>query len=238
MKRKLLSGLMASAMMLSLMTGAAWARENMLIAPNPNGVIATQGFQDLGAEHWCYQSAQRLLELGYLHMEREDRFAPNAAFTKGMLVESLWKMSGSPVVNFQMSYEDVKEGDASTEAIRWALSEQIAVAADEKSFGAEAALTREQAAQIVYSYVQKYDMGFKGAWMFRMPFEDVAEIAEDAFEPMCWCYMSGLYSGCSETKLMPKAELTRAQAAVLLADLLDVAAEKHVDLLQYGKAAR
>ncbi len=38
----------------------------------------------------------------------------------------------------------------------------------------------------LYRYVQKFDMGLRGAWMFPLPFEDVADMAEYASESVYW----------------------------------------------------
>lgn len=37
----------------------------------------------------------------------------------------LWRLNGSPVVDYALNFEDVAEGQWYTEAIRWAKSEGI-----------------------------------------------------------------------------------------------------------------
>ena len=45
--------------------------------------------------------------------------------SRAMIATILWRMAGSPVVNYAMNYTDVAQGQWCSEAIRWATSEGV-----------------------------------------------------------------------------------------------------------------
>lgn len=239
MKKKLFSALLTSTMVLAAIPMSAFALEPVIapkpviaptpiIAPLPEVILA-----DVPANHWAESQAKRMVKEGYMLLDQENRFLPNQSVTRTQLVDALWRMSGKPVVNYQMKFEDVQEGSEMAEAIRWAAAEKIASGYGNGTFGANDLLTREQMATIVYQYVQKFDMGFKGMWMFPLQFEDAADISEFANEPVHWLVASHLMAG-DGNKLMPKGTLNRAEEAVILSQLMDLAADKGISFSNYG----
>ena len=238
MKSKYVSGLLAAMLLLSAVpttTFAAGTEETpQLIAPSP--VISIQPMEDLPADHWAHDAAVRLMTLGIMAPVQEHTFAPEALFTREMFVYALWHMSGKPTANAPLTFKDVDANTAEAEAIRWAAAEKIISGYTEDSFGPKDSITREQMSKMVYAYVQKYDMGFKGMWMFQLPYEDAKDLADWAFEPMHWMVASHIIQGVTPTLLMPQGTVTRAQGVVMLSRLLDTATEKGVDFLTYGKS--
>ena len=58
-----------------------------------------------------------------------------------MITVMLWRLNGSPVVNYALDFEDVEEGAWYTEAVRWAKSEGVASGYNSGKFGPGDALT-------------------------------------------------------------------------------------------------
>ena len=87
--------------------------------------------------------------------------APNPVgeVTRGQIVSYLWELSGKPVVNYAMQFDDVTVNTDSAEAIRWAASEKLANGYGNNKFGPDNAVTREQLATIVYNYVKSLAWG-------------------------------------------------------------------------------
>ena len=54
-----------------------------------------------------------------------EKFKPNAAATRAMVVTMLWRMEGGPVANFAMRFADVPADEWYTEAVRRAASNGI-----------------------------------------------------------------------------------------------------------------
>lgn len=52
-------------------------------------------------------------------------FSPDLTTSRSMIATILWRMAGSPVVNYAMDFADVPADQWYAEAVRWASSEGI-----------------------------------------------------------------------------------------------------------------
>mgnify|MGYP000038972076 FL=1 len=113
MKKQLCSLLTALALAVGLLPSAARAAEN---APS---------FADVPAAAWYADAVQYVYENGLMTGVSESEFAPDGTATRGQIVTILWRLAGSPVVNYAMRYADADEGAWYGEAVRWAASTAI-----------------------------------------------------------------------------------------------------------------
>ena len=173
-------------------------------------------FTDVADTAWYADAVQYVYENGLMTGVSESEFAPDGTATRGQIVTILWRLAGSPVVNYAMRYADVDEGAWYGEAVRWAASTGVVTGYSESSFGPNDAITREQLAAILYRYVKTQGQGFTGMWYFPLRYDDAASISSWADEAMHWCVMKGLLNGTSETALSPQLTATRAQLAAIL----------------------
>ena len=173
-------------------------------------------FTDVADTAWYADAVQYVYENGLMTGVSESEFAPDGTATRGQIVTILWRLAGSPVVNYAMRYADMDEGAWYGEAVRWAASTGVVTGYSESSFGPNDAITREQLAAILYRYVKTQGQGFTGMWYFPLRYDDAASISSWADEAMHWCVMKGLLNGTSETTLSPQLTATRAQLAAIL----------------------
>ena len=173
-------------------------------------------FTDVADTAWYADAVQYVYESGLMTGVSESEFAPDGTATRGQIVTILWRLAGSPVVNYAMRYADADEGAWYGEAVRWAASTGVVTGYSESSFGPNDAITREQLAAILYRYVKTQGQGFTGMWYFPLRYDDAASISSWADEAMHWCVMKGLLNGTSETTLSPQLTATRAQLAAIL----------------------
>ena len=170
-------------------------------------------FYDVPNDAYYYEAVKWAAENGITGGVGNSLFAPNQPCTRAQIVTFLWRVAGSPVVNYLMPFTDVDEGAYYAEAVRWAASTGIVTGLTETTFGTNDGCTRAQAAAMIYRYVQEQGKGFTGAWMFLLPFTDVPEWA---YESVAWCYMNGVTTGVSETSFAPGKDCTRAQIVTFL----------------------
>ena len=170
-------------------------------------------FYDVPNDAYYYEAVKWAAENGITGGVGNSLFAPNQPCTRAQIVTFLWRVAGSPVVNYLMPFTDVDEGAYYAEAVRWAASTGIVTGLTETTFGTNGICTRAQAAAMIYRYAQAQGKGFTGAWMFLLPFTDVPEWA---YESVAWCYMNGVTTGVSETAFAPGNDCTRAQIVTLL----------------------
>ena len=202
MKKQLCSLLTALALAVGLLPSAARAAEN---APS---------FADVPAAAWYADAVQYVYENGLMTGVSESAFAPDGTATRGQIVTILWRLAGSPVVNYAMRYADADEGAWYGEAV--AASTGVVTGYTESSFGPNDAITREQLAAILYRYIKTQGQGFTGMWYFPLRYDDAASISDWADEAMHWCVMKGVLNGTGETTLSPQLTATRAQLAAIL----------------------
>jgi len=181
-----------------------------------NKCILPMTFTDVKSGMWYTDAVEYVYHRGMMQGVGNNLFGIDATTTRAMLVTILWRLEGCPVVNYLMQFEDIAYETWYTEAIRWAASEKIVSGYSTTSFGPMDEITREQLASILYRYEQYKGGGFKGLWMFRMDYVDLADVSDWAYEAMCWMTMNNVISGLPGKILDPKGTATRAQLASML----------------------
>ena len=179
-------------------------------------------FTDAGSGDWYYEDVLYVYNRGLMEGTGEHSFSPDGAVTRGQIVTILWRLAGSPVVNFAMDFTDVTEETWCAEAIRWAAAEGIAQGFDDGSFGQDRVVTREQLAAFLYREVQCQGGSFTGMWYFPLNYPDMEELGAFADEAMHWCVMTGVLQGTADGRLAPKATADRAQLSAILHRYLTV----------------
>ena len=172
-------------------------------------------FDDVQETDWSYDDICYVWENGLMNGMSATTFAPKNNTSRAMIVTVLWRLEGSPYVNYAMSFEDVEPGQWYTEAIRWAQAENIVKGYSEAEFGPDNLITREQLAAIFYRYAEYkgYDVTARADLE---AFEDADEIGAWAAENIAWANAVNLVNGTSATTLSPKANATREQVAAIL----------------------
>ena len=172
---------------------------------------------DLSEADACYDAAMYLYEKGIMiGMDLEKGiYGTHTGLSRAMIVTILWRMEGSPVVNYLMRFEDVQPEQWYTEAVRWAASEGIVKGYSDTRFGTADSLTREQMAVILYRYAQSegYAVFAEGDLS---SFEDAGKISAWAQDAMKWAVGNELLQIADDGALHPQDTATRAQAAIML----------------------
>ena len=147
-----------------------------------------------------------------MSVDEDGKFAPETELTRADAVKVIWKIAGSPVVDFAMDFTDVAEDADYAEAVRWAEAEKIVSGVAEGTFAPDETVTREQVAAMIYRYVQTEGGGFTGEWYFPLTYDDIADIDEWADEGMHWVTMNTLFEA-TDNNIAPDAAVTKGDAA-------------------------
>ncbi len=159
-------------------------------------------------------------------VDEDGKFAPGTELTRADAVKVIWKIAGSPVVDFAMDFTDVAEDADYAEAVRWAESEKIVSGVAEGTFAPDETVTREQVAAMIYRYVQTEGGGFTGEWYFPLTYDDIADIDEWADEGMHWVTMNTLFEA-TDNNIAPDAAVTKGDAAHAFAVLAQLKFENN-----------
>ena len=175
-------------------------------------------FADVPESYWAYDAIQYVYGEGLMAGTSGSAFSPEGTTTRGQIVTILWRLSGSPVVNYLMDFDDVDPAAYYAEAIRWATSEGIAGGYGGGLFGPDDPITREQLAVMLHRYAQHqgYDVSI-GEDTNILSYADAFTVSEYAVGALQWACGAGLISGTGDgSTLTPQGEATRAQAATVL----------------------
>ena len=175
-------------------------------------------FADVPEGYWAYGAIQYVYGEGLMAGTSGTTFAPENVTTRGQIVTILWRMAGSPQVNYLMDFSDVDPAAYYAEAIRWATSEGIAGGYGGGIFGPNDPITREQLAVMLHRYAQHegYDVSI-GEDTNILSYADAFDVSEYAVSALQWACGAGIISGTGDgSTLTPQGVATRAQVAVML----------------------
>ena len=170
-------------------------------------------FTDVKEGDWFYEEVLYAYENGLMNGVGDNRFAPNSATTRGMLVTILYRLEGEPAVTGEAGFDDV--GDTwYTDAVIWAAANDIVNGIGDNQFGPENTLTREQLVTMLYRYAQNkgYDVT---ASADLSGYPDAGQIQSWAQDAMTWAVAEGIVEGM-DGNLNPAGNASRAQIATIL----------------------
>ncbi len=179
-------------------------------------------FTDVKEGDWFYEEVLYAYENGLMNGVGDNRFAPNSATTRGMLVTILYRLEGEPAVTGEAGFDDV--GDTwYTDAVIWAAANDIVNGIGDNQFGPENTLTREQLVTMLYRYAQNkgYDVT---ASADLSGYPDAGQIQSWAQDAMTWAVAEGIVEGM-DGNLNPAGHATRAQIATILMRFCETVAE-------------
>ncbi len=153
-------------------------------------------------------------------------FGVNNNLIRADMVTLLYKLEGKPAPESSKSpFEDVENGKYYTEPICWAKENSIVNGKTATTFCPTECISRQDFVLILYRYAgtyKGYDVSVTNANAYRAV-EDSGEVARYAREAINWGYSVGLVGQGSLLK--PTANITRAEAATIMARFLQLYAK-------------
>lgn len=165
--------------------------------------------------HWAYSAIKRVYTRGLMVGMDEKTFAPDQQLSRAMLAVILYAMAGEPAVTGESPFTDVPAGCWYTDAIVWAAQNGIVCGFGDGTFRPNAAVTRAQAAVMLYGYA-----AFTGADVTARAdlsaYSDAGQIPAWAMDAMQWANARRLIVGRDSSHLVPDGGATRAEMAAIL----------------------
>ena len=165
--------------------------------------------------HWAYSAIKRVYTRGLMVGMDEKTFAPDQQLSRAMLAVILYAMAGEPAVTGESPFTDVPAGCWYTDAIIWAAQNGIVSGFGDGTFRPNAAITRAQAAVMLYGYA-----AFTGADVTARAdlsaYSDAGQIPAWAMDAMQWANARRLIVGRDSSHLVPDGGATRAEMAAIL----------------------
>jgi len=171
-------------------------------------------YSDVTSTDWFYSAVQYVTDSGLMEGTAADKFSPNAAMTRAMLVTVLYRLEGSPEVSGDSPFPDVKAGAWYSNAILWAAQNGIADGYPNGTFGWNDNLTRQDLAVILLRYQLVTEKIAPDILMDR-EFSDWNEISGYAKNAVNRLTMQGLIQGKPGNRFDPMGQATRAEVATI-----------------------
>lgn len=173
-------------------------------------------FKDVDTGKWYHVSIDYVLTHSIMNGVSGTSFAPNSNLTRGMLVQILFNLEGNPQ-SASASFSDVKVDAWYAKAVGWAAANKVVTGYADGTFRPNAAVTREQAAAILYRYAQSKGIDVSvGEDTNILSYADALQASEYAIPALQWAVGAGVLNGKSGNLLAPTGTATRAEIAAIM----------------------
>lgn len=173
-------------------------------------------FTDVDTAKWYHLSVDYVLTHKIMNGVSSRAFAPNANLTRGMLVQILYNLEGKPK-GTAANFPDVQADAWYAEAVGWAAANKVVTGYADGTFRPNAAVTREQAAAILYRYAQSKGIDVSvGENTNILSYVDVQQASEYAIPALQWAVGAGVLNGKNDSRLAPTGTATRAEIAAIM----------------------
>ena len=173
-------------------------------------------FTDVDTSQWYHESIDYVLKHSMMNGVSGTSFAPNSNLTRGMLVQILFNLEGKPQ-SASASFSDVKADAWYAEAVGWAAANKVVTGYTDGTFRPNAAVTREQAAAILYRYAQSKGIDVSvGEDTNILSYADAMQASEYAIPALQWAVGAGVLNGKGGNLLAPTGTATRAEIAAIM----------------------
>lgn len=146
-------------------------------------------------------------------------FEPGTVCTRAMIVSILYRLSGSPEVEYEAAFPDVPDGQWYSDAVIWGYKNGVVKGYDTGKFGPNDKITREQMAVILKGYTENVVGRETSASASLETFYDAKKVTWSKTY-VEWAVAVGMISGKTQsdgkTLLDPQGNATRAEVASIL----------------------
>ncbi|MFC4104056.1 glycosyl hydrolase 53 family protein [Paenibacillus xanthanilyticus] len=177
-------------------------------------------FKDAEAHPWAQPAIAALAAKGIVQGVSAEAFQPGGQVTRSAFLHMLLQAIGGSAEGQASTFADVKDGQWYAASIAAAEALGIVKGKANGTFGVNDAITREEMAVLLHRAIQA--SGAEPAAGTAASFTDEAAISSFAREAVKAVQAQGLMQGTNGGKFAPKATATRAEAAVVIHQLMGV----------------
>ena len=183
----------------------------------------TSGFTDLVSVPWAEGAIMELYRKGIVSGVGNGLFEPKSIVTREAFVKMLVEALGKNDKTAKTDYSDVEPGAWYECYVASAANNGIVSGIGENLFGIGMEITRQDAAVMIANCIdlESAEDDFV--------FSDDADISDYAKEAVYKLYSAGIISGMDDKSFMPKGSCTRAQAAVIIYNMINYISDNQED---------
>lgn len=189
-----------------------WYDQMMAPAPEPEPTTplpdALKEYTDLDPDAWYISALDTAVQRGYIHGYSSTVMAPDNPITRGQATCVIANAAG---ITFEAPYDDVDASPYYYDSVVWA--KEQGVVSDADNFRPNDNCTREEFICMLCNWKGTPSMNE------HTEFSDWGSVSDFAKGAVGWAVENGVVSG-TNSQLSPKADCTRAEACVMLVNLL------------------
>jgi len=183
-------------------------------------------FRDVDEDDWFYDDVLYVYYQGLMIGTSNTLFSPNMYLTRGMIVNILYRMAGSPdVSDLDNPFDDVSEDDWFYNAVIWAVANGIIKGFPDDTFRPDEDISRQDIAVVLDRYADFAGLELSESRDYE-EFNDDADISDYARKAIERFFKAEIIHGKPGNKFDPKGFLTRAEAAAMFTRLLEATTEE------------
>ena len=171
-------------------------------------------FNDVDKNHWAYEAIEKLSEKGIINGKGNGVFDPNGAITRAEFIKILC-VAKNIKAEGTVSFKDVENGAWYEEYIVSAYNSGLIKGVSEDKFGVNDKISRQDICTILFR-----TMGIEEK--NEPKFNDSEKIAEYAADAVAFFAQHGVVNGFSDGTFKPLENCTRAQAAKIIYQYLNM----------------
>lgn len=191
--------------------------------PGFSGNAPVNLFTDLDNVPWAAAAINSLAQDGILSGNGDGTFAPDRLVTRNEFVKMIVAAFKVEMSDNILPYEDIEKGSWSEEYIAAAVNAGIISGIDETHFGDGQNIIRQDVAVIAERLMQYKGIELKSS---TVNFADSKQIADYALQAVAKMNYARIMNGKDDNKFEPEAGTTRAEAAVVIYNLINYYKEK------------
>lgn len=203
-------------------TGNVGVEHNPSIKEEDTFILDTpsdEGFSDVASSHWAFNAISTLAEKGIISGRGENTFCPSDVITR----EEFLKLVVASLNIVGVSEDEIKFADVNKDAwyahyVETGLASGVISGISETEFGIGRPITREDMATILYRGVKVAEYNMYS--VADTDFADKDTISPYAQEAVTALSGAKVINGMEDGSFMPKKTATRAEAAMMLYNLL------------------
>ena len=168
--------------------------------------------------HWAKDSINYALENNLIDLIGNE-FKPNDKATRYTVVKALGKFKKIDVEKYKgKSLKDVDASSEESAYINWAIENGIIAGYEDNTFRGDREITREEIARILNLFAEKFDIKVKN--LEAPKFKDQNKISDWASKDVKEATEKGLLVGRDDGTFGPKDNLTRAEVAQMIVNMI------------------
>ncbi|GEM_PF-6232562 len=201
--------------------GIVGKTDHKVLEQEPVETLVSKLFPDMQGYAWAKESVEALADKRVITGNEDGKFEPGRTITRDEFVKILVSAFSLLDKNAKCAFTDVEDGQWYYPYIASAVKTGLVKGVDAENFGVGMPVTRQDIAVIVGRYLNTIQLDREPEQQ-KTEFTDMEDIAAYAKDSVALLAGYRILNGNMEKQFLPRANATRAEAAVIIYKLMEI----------------